>query len=152
MNLMVTRTKPSAMMLRWLTLGAAAGAALTMSLDALGLDGPWQGVALVLALLALFASIGVFVSARNREREIEDAEIRARRDEAELGELQRELDRHTHLEQQLRQAKQAAEAQMMAKGEFLANTRHEHRIPLNGIVPHLDLPMHATPPPHPPQK
>src|SRR3546814_1612728 len=69
MNLMVTRTKPSAMMLRWLTLGAAAGAALTMSLDALGLDGPWQGVALVLALLALFASIGVFVSARNRERE-----------------------------------------------------------------------------------
>src|SRR3546814_9680986 len=69
MNLMVTRTKPSAMMLRWLTLGAAAGAALTMSLDALGLDGPWQGVALVLALLALFASIGVFVSARNRECE-----------------------------------------------------------------------------------
>src|SRR3546814_9856954 len=109
MNLMVTRTKPSAIMLRWLTLGAAAGAALTMSLDALGLDCPWQGVALVLALLALFASIGVFVSARNREREIEDAEIRARRDEAELGELQRELDRHTQLEQQLRQAKQAAE-------------------------------------------
>src|SRR3546814_11434189 len=90
MNLMVTRTKPSAMMLRWLTRGAAAGAALTMSLDALGLDGPWQGVALVLALLALFASIGVFVSARNREREIEDAEIRARRDAAEMGELQRE--------------------------------------------------------------
>src|SRR3546814_9322454 len=30
MNLMVTRTKPSAMMLRWLTIGAAAGAALTM--------------------------------------------------------------------------------------------------------------------------
>src|SRR3546814_1593829 len=83
MNLMVTRTKPSAMMLRWLTLGAAAGAALTMSLDALGLDGPWQGVALVLALLALFASIGVFVSARNREREIEDA-----RSEEHTSELQ----------------------------------------------------------------
>src|SRR3546814_20972294 len=92
MNLMVTRTKPSAMMLRWLTLGAAAGAALTMSLDALGLDGPWQGVALVPALLALFASTGVFVSARNREREIEDAEIHARRDEAEPVALQPELD------------------------------------------------------------
>src|SRR3546814_12654052 len=78
MNLMVTRTKPSAMMLRWLTLGAAAGAALPMSLDALGLDGPWQGVALVLALLALFASLGVFVSARHRERASRSEERRVR--------------------------------------------------------------------------
>src|SRR3546814_843998 len=133
------------MMLRWLTLGAAAGAALTMSLDALGLDGPWQGVALVLALLALFASIGVFVSARNREREIEDAEIRARRDEAELGELQRELDRHTQLEQQLRHAKQAAEDAMMAKGEFLATQSNEIRPPLTRTLPNTQLPIPAHP-------
>src|SRR3546814_1449145 len=57
MNLMVTRTKPLAMMLRWLTLGAAAGAALTMSLDALGLAGTRQGGALVRALLTVFADI-----------------------------------------------------------------------------------------------
>src|SRR3546814_12596029 len=104
MNRMVPRRKPSAMMLRWLTLGAAAGAALTMSLDALGRDGPWQGVALVLALLELFASIGVFVSASNREREIEEAEIRARRDEAALGELKRAPERHTQLRQQSRES------------------------------------------------
>ena len=82
MTVVVSRSRPSATMLRWLTLGAAAGAALTLALDVLGLDGPWQGFALVLALLAVFASIGMFISTRQREREIEEADIRARRDEA----------------------------------------------------------------------
>jgi signal transduction histidine kinase/CheY-like chemotaxis protein/HPt (histidine-containing phosphotransfer) domain-containing protein len=53
--------------------------------------------------------------------------------------LRAELQRHKRLEQELTAAKQAAEAAMMSKGEFLATMSHEIRTPLNGIIPLLDI-------------
>ena len=128
---------------RWLALGAAAGAALALALERFGLSGPWTSVALLLVLLALFAITAYLHASRRRDDAWKRADERVRRGEAAIGELQREIDRHTQLEQQLLQAKQAAESAVMAKGEFLATMSHEIRTPLNGIVPMLDLLLHA---------
>jgi signal transduction histidine kinase/CheY-like chemotaxis protein len=128
---------------RWLALGAAAGVAVSLGLVQLGVQGPWQGTALALALLALFATTTIALAAGKDKERLEEQNERSRRGEAEVTALQEEISRHTRLEHELTKAKQAAEAAVMAKGEFLATMSHEIRTPLNGIVPMLDLLQHS---------
>ncbi len=136
------------LMARWLALGAAGGAAVALAMELLGSAGPWQGgpwrgIALVLVLLAVFAISTFLFAHQQREQHLQKTAEQVSKGEAAIGELQREIDRHTQLEQQLLQAKQTAESAVLAKGEFLATMSHEIRTPLNGIVPMLDLLMHA---------
>ena len=128
---------------RWMALGAAAGAALLLGMDTFGVAGPWQGGVLVLGLLAMFAMLGVTFAIRGRDHLLQEQGGLTRHGHAERNALQSEIDRHTKLEGQLVQAKQAAESAVMAKGEFLATMSHEIRTPLNGIVPMLDLLMNS---------
>ncbi len=123
----------------WVTMACATASVVSLGLHWSGLAGPWLPVATAAGGAALLAAFVAAWHARADAHRHAGIQARAAMAESERDGLQRDLQRHDRLEQELVRAKQAAESAAMAKGEFLATMSHEIRTPLNGIVPMLEM-------------
>lgn len=124
---------------RWLALASALGAAISSAISLWLNNSVWLNFSIISSFLTVSFIAALWHRVSKQSKQVEQSQQSTLIHLQEVNDLHSELEKHRSFELELKQSKVAAESAALAKSEFLATMSHEIRTPLNGIIPMLEL-------------